>query len=245
MLLSGIVIWRFVLFSVLRNQNNFRGDDFPFIFPCTLLCSTFWSLVVAAQKSNWITYQRICVHDDQGSCIRDISGNHRAHNKTWTFHPHAAGRKTVCAEFAYPPVACQAIGYDGPWWLVFVGEPKRSSSTETRRIPDSAKSPVLRLRNLCSVKYTPCLILRTIDPTRWSEGSFWAVFVLPPLESESAFGKGDKQSSWFPRRSHRNSPDNFGRTSEDIIGFLGPWRCSCRWDTLTIAASISRLWLWP
>lgn len=175
-----------------------------------------------------LSYLRTYVLYDQESYIPGRSDSRTVHSRTWTSHQRAASRRKDGAASVYRPVACQAIGCGGPWWLVFVGEPKRSSSTETRRTPDIATSPLLRPRSLYSEEYTLCLIWRTNDPVRLSEGSCSGVCGLPPMESASAFDRGDKLSSWFPLRSHRNSRDTCGKTSEDIARFLGCWRCSCR-----------------
>lgn len=183
--------------------------------------------------------------DDQELCIPGRSGNRTVHSRTWTSHQHAAHKRKDGAMSACQPVACQAIGCGGPWWLVFVGEPKRSSSTETRRTPDIGTSPPPRPRSLYNEEYTLCLIWRTNDPARLSGESCLGEHGLPPTESESVFDRGDKRSSWFLRRSHRNSPGTCGKTSEDISRFLGCWRCSCRLGILATEVNISHLSLLP
>lgn len=192
-----------------------------------------------------LAYQRTYGRDDQELCIPGRSVGHTVHSKTWTSHPRAVHRRKDGAASAYRPAACQAIGCGGPWWLVFVGEPKRSSSTETLRTPDIATSPLLRPRSLCNEEYTLCLIWRTNDPERLSGGSCSEERGLPPTELESAFDRGDKQWSWFPRRSHRNSRGTCGKTSEDISRSLGCWRCSCRLGILVIEVNIFHLSLLP
>ena len=190
-------------------------------------------------------YLHTYVHDGQESCIRGRSSSHMARNKTWTSRLRAEYRRKDDEASVYPPEACQATGYDGPWLLVSVGEPKRSSSTETRRNPSIETSLLPRPRNLCSVVYTPCLILRTSDPVRLLAESCWAESGLPPPEWQSAFDRGDKRLSWCPRRSHRSSPGTCDKTSEDMIRSLGRWRYSCRWGTLATEVNISRLSLLP
>lgn len=136
------------------------------------------------------------------------------------------------------------IGYDGFWWFVFVGELKCSLSIEIWCILGSVKLLVFCFCSLCSVKYIFCLILWINDLMCWLEGSCLGEFGFFLLELELVFGRGDRWLSWFLFLLYCNFLDIFGKMSEDMIRFLGFWRCFYRLGILMIVVSIFCFLLW-
>lgn len=130
------------------------------------------------------------------------------------------------------------IGCGGFWWFVFVGELKCSLSIEILCILDIVMLLLFCFCSLYNEEYIFCLIWWISDLECLLGGSClgeWGFFLM---ELELVFDRGDKWWSWFLCWLYCNFWGICGKMNEDILRFLGCWRCFCRLGILMIEVNI-------